>query len=195
MATIYKTLHTTTLSEDAPLDRPQQVMARAVKLSDPATSVVTDLSRVAAITIDPFASLDDANARMIAAGVRLLFVTDQAARVVGIITSRDLAGDRAINYVKEHGGTRADITVRDIMTPRLKIEVLDGAEIEKARVGDIVETLKRMGRQHALVIRKTGEGRSRITGVISSTQISKQTGEDFSTAGVAGSMAELAART
>jgi CBS-domain-containing membrane protein len=194
MAPNYKVLNTTTLSEQTALDRPRQALPETVELDDPAMNVITDLSRVAAMTIDPFSSIDDANERMIANKVRLLFVTDQQDQVTGIITSRDLAGDRAITYLQEHGGRREDIMVRDIMTPRHRIEVLDHDEVKKARVGDLVETLKRMGRQHALVIRTGEDGANHITGVISTTQISKQTGIDISTAGMAGSMADLAAR-
>jgi len=189
----YRILETVTLAEETALDRPRQEMAEAVALGEPAMTVVTDLSKVAAMTINPCASMDNASERMIASNVRLLFVTDQYYKVMGLVTSRDLMGDRAIQYMQEHGGKREDIMVRDIMTPRHKIEALHLEDVKNARVGDIVETLRRMGRQHALVLARDETG-SRIAGVISTTQVTKQTGEEISVAGVASTIADLAAR-
>lgn len=189
----YRILETSTLGEETALDRPRQELPATVSLADPAMKVVTDLSKVAAMTINPCASMNNASERMIASNVRLLFVTDQYYNVMGIITSRDLMGDRAIQYIQEHGGKREDIMVRDIMTPRHKIETLSMEDVEQARVGDVVETLRRMGRQHALVMQRDEKG-ARICGVISTTQVSKQIGEEISIAGVASTIADLAAR-
>jgi CBS domain containing-hemolysin-like protein len=191
----YRTLDTHTLPGDTALDRPRQEMRESVKLSDPALHVVTDLSKVAAMTINPCASIDNASERMIASNVRLLFVTDQYFNVMGLITARDITGERAVLYMQEHGGKREDIMVRDIMTPRHRIEVLDYEDVAQAKVGDVVETLRRLGRQHALVM-KRGEGEQidRISGIISTTQVAKQTGEDISVIGLPTSIADLAAQ-
>ena len=191
----YHTLDTHTLPGDTALDRPRQEMRESVKLSDPALHVVTDLSKVAAMTINPCASIDNASDRMIASNVRLLFVTDQYFNVMGLITARDISGERAVLYMQEHGGKRDDIMVRDIMTPRHRIEVLDYEDVAQARVGDIVETLRRLGRQHALVM-KRGEGEEidRISGIISTTQVAKQTGEEIAVIGLPTTIADLASR-
>jgi CBS domain containing-hemolysin-like protein len=189
----YNTLETITLADETALDRPRQEMQESVGLNESAMKVVTDFSKVAAMAINPCASMDNASERMIASNVRLLFVTDQYYKIMGLVTSRDLMGDRAIKYMQEHGGKREDIMVRDIMTPRHHIDALDIEDVRNARVGDIVETLRRMGRQHALVVSRDGNG-SRIAGVISTTQVSKQTGVEISVAGVASTLADLAAR-
>jgi len=189
----YNTLESITLCDETSLDRPRQEVAESVSLGEPAMKVVTLLSKVAAMTINPCASMENASERMIASNVRLLFVTDQYYNVMGLVTSRDLLGERAIQYMQEHGGKREDIMVRDIMTPRHKLEALKLEDVEKSRVGDIVETLRRSGRQHALVMAK-GEKGCRVAGIISTTQVSKQTGEDISIAGVASTLADLAAR-
>ncbi len=189
----YSELDTITLTEETALDRPRQDVEESVSLGEPAMKVVTDLSKVAAMTINPCASMENASERMIASNVRLLFVTDQYYNVMGLVTSRDLMGDRAIKYMQEHGGKREDIMVRDIMTPRHHIDALDIEDVRNARVGDIVETLRRMGRQHALVVSRDDNG-SRIAGVISTTQVTKQAGVEISVAGVASTLADLAAR-
>lgn len=190
----YRLLDMHALDGETALDRPRQEMRESVDLNDPALEVVTNLSKVAAMTINPCASMDNANERMIAANVRLLFVTDQYYNVMGLVTARDITGERAILYIQEHGGRREDIMVRDIMTPRHKIEALDYNDLVSAKVGDVVETLRRSGRQHAVVM-KRGEGSniSRIAGVISTTQVINQTGQQINVIGLPTTIADLAA--
>lgn len=191
----FHTLESHTLSGETALERPRQELAKHVSLNAPATTVVTDLSQVAAMTIGPCASIDEANQRMISANVRLLFVTDERYQVMGLITARDINGERAVRYMQEHGGKRSEIMVRDIMTPRHRVEVLEHNDLLEARVGDIVETLRRLGRQHALVIKRgDGDSPDRISGIISTTQVAKQTGESIESLGLATSIAELASQ-
>lgn len=190
----YRILDTHALDGETALDRPLQNMRESVGLNDPALEVVTNLSKVAAMTINPCASMDNANERMIAANVRLLFVTDQYYNVMGLVTARDITGERAVLYMQEHGGRREDIMVRDIMTPRHKIEALDYDELVTAKVGDIVETLRRIGRQHALVMKRGEDANiSRIAGVISTTQVIQQTGQQINVIGLPTTIADLAA--
>ncbi|MCW8957534.1 MAG: hypothetical protein OQL21_00655, partial [Gammaproteobacteria bacterium] len=131
--------------------------------------------------------------RMIASSVRLLLVTDQANAILGIITSTDLQGDRPVKYLQEVGGKREDIYLRDIMTPADRIEVLYMVDVENARVGHIVETLKRVGRQHALVIDLDDDRQQVVRGLFSTKQISKQLGINIDPTEVAKTFAELEA--
>ena len=191
----YKTLNSKTLNAQTTFQRPAQALPESVTMDSPAIDVMTDLSKVAALAIDPRASLEQAEQRMITAGVRLLFVVNQYQHVTGIITSRDLDGDRVMRSLSEAGGRRQDLTVNEIMTPQRQIEVLEMGDVATSRVGDLVATLKHMGRQHALVVEVDREDRQRIRGVLSTTQIGKQLGESIDTADRAGSVAELAAIT
>ena len=187
----YKAMTSRTLDTEVGYQHPYQDLPDKVSMDDPATHAMTDLSKVAALTINPCASLDNASERMIASNVRLLFVTNQYYHVMGIITSNDLAGSKAMNYLKEMGGKREEIMVRDLMTPQHQIEVLDMAEVSRAKIGDLVTTLKRMGRQHALVVEYDSDNKQVIRGVLSANQLGKQLGTDISTADVAGSFADL----
>ena len=194
MSVTYRTLESATLGTEVPFQRPSQTLPTTVAMNDPALSVMTDLSQVSAMTISPCASLDEAHERMVATAVRLLFVTNQFNHVIGIVTSKDLSGEKMISYLNEVGGKRADIMVRDLMTPQHRIEVMSYEDLAKARVGDLVETLKRMGRQHALVVETDSDELESIRGVLSATQIGKQLGVTIDTSDVAGSFAALAAR-
>ncbi len=193
MKTNFKALNSSTLGTEVPFQRPSQTLPDSVKLEDSALQVMTDLNKVSAMTISPCANLDEAGERMIATSVRLLFVANQFNHVIGIVTSTDLNGQKMISYLNEVGGKREDVMVRDLMTPQHRIEVMEYAEVSKAKVGDLVETLKRMGRQHALVVETTDSGSS-IRGVLSATQIGKQLGIDINTMDVRGSFAALARR-
>jgi hypothetical protein len=122
-----------------------------LRLDSPAVEVMTDLRKVPALTIGAGASIAEANRVMIARSVRALFVTDDAR----------------------------DLLVHAIMTPADRLEVLDLRDLEHARVGDVVATLKFSGRQHALVAETLGgeaSGPQTICGIISLTQIGRRLG-------------------
>ena len=150
-----------------------------VQLNSPATEVMTDLRRVSAVTIDRDTSIDEANQTMIARGVRALFVVDQAHQMFGIITSTDILGERPIQFARERGVRRGEVVVRDIMTPADRLEILDFHDVQRARVGDVVATLRLAGRHHALVVEAIkGAPNSELTvrGIFSLTQIARQLG-------------------
>jgi hypothetical protein len=79
------------------------------------------------------------------------------------------------------------------MTPREKLEVLCMDDVQKARVGDIVTTLKTHGRQHALVVDRTEDRSQMLRGMFSVTQIGKQMGSSLETIAVARTFAEIGA--
>lgn len=172
---------------------PPQRLPEKVTADSPALDVMTDFSKVAAITMTPFASLDEAEQRMIASHVRLLFVTDHANSILGVITANDLLGDRPVKYLQEVGGRRSDIELSDIMTSSDQIEVLYLVDVENATVGDIIETLKKVGRQHAMVVDLDEEKNQVVRGLFSTTQIGRQLGVTIEATGVAKTFAELEA--
>lgn len=117
---------------------------------------------------------------MIAHRVRALFVVDDGTSVLGIVTSTDISGERPMQLAQQRGMRRDEVPVGDAMTPA---ELLDAVELEdvlQARVGDIVESLKRAGRQHLLVIESAAASATTAThairGVFSLTQIARQLG-------------------
>jgi len=189
----YRALPITMIETDVSYHKPRQQFRERVTLDDPALEVMTDFTKVTAISINPCATLQQARERMLSSGVHMLFVTNQYHEVMGLLTTNDLTGPKPMQAVTENGGRMEDLMVRDIMTPRLKLEAIDIEEIQHARVGDLVETLKRMGRQHALVVeRLPGSGRQIIRGVLSTSQIGKQLGYEIQSSHMAGNIAELA---
>lgn len=165
-----------------------------VTLASSALCVMTDFRRVPVATIGPEATLNQATEQMIAKGVRLLIVVDDARRVRGLITARDTQGERPVQMVNERGMRHEDLRVRDLMAPIDDVDLLDMQRVMQADVADIIATLKDWGRQHALVGQTDpATGETRIRGMFSATQIGRQLGVQVQTFDVARTFAEIQA--
>ena len=147
-----------------------------VTLEDSAFSVITDFSHIRPFSTTGDANINEINIKMIACGVRLLFVADHDEVLLGLVTYNDIFGEKPLQYIREHGGKREDILARDIMTPLHQLEALQLSDILTARVGDIVATFKSTGRQHILVCEDQPDGSQVIKGLFSSTQIGNRLG-------------------
>ncbi|MFC1602953.1 CBS domain-containing protein [Pseudomonadota bacterium] len=187
----YRKLPDTTLPEGTPVYQLDRVVRGTLQLGNPAVDVMTDLKQVKAITVSNQLTIDEALQRMVSAGVRLLLVMDSDNATMGVITARDINGEKPVIYASKEQVSRDQMRVSNIMTPREKIEVLQMSDVEKARVGDIVTTLRDAGRQHALVIEDDANGNPIVRGIFSITLIGRMLGLDIQPTGVVQSFAEL----
>lgn len=161
--------------------RPRQELPDRVKLTSPAVDSMTDLRQVAPLMVSLTTPLDMALERMIKGGVRLLLVADTDGKVQGVLTSRDVQGEKPMKILEKTGGTRKDLAVGDIMTTKSKLEVLMMSDVLRAKVGDIIATLRQVDRQHALVVDTDPHtGELAVRGIFSLAQIGKQLGLDIS---------------
>lgn len=192
MATAFQTLPVTLAPANTGLIHPSQTLPESVSMQGPAIDAMTDLSRMAAVVVESNLPFEKAEERMRNARVRLLFVLNENGEVLGLITLNDLKGMRPMRFQQQMGVSRSEVLVRDVMTPREKLETLTMTEVAEARVGDIIETLKRTGRQHALVIERTPKGPA-IRGIFSARQIGRQLGVQIDTSGIAWTFSELEA--
>jgi CBS-domain-containing membrane protein len=200
----YAALPIRELGANAGFRRPTQPQAARVTPDAPALQVMTDLTRVAPATIRPQAPLAGANQFMITRGVRLLLVVDELENVLGLITATDLLGERPMLVATQRGLRRDELSVADVMTPAEYIEVIALADVEGARVGHVLATLRRAGRQHALVIDhdvvaatrplEAPSRRSMVRGIFSISQIARQLGVNLPAGGeVARTFSEIEA--
>lgn len=165
---------------------------RRLTPASPALEAMTDLAQVDAVRVAPGLPIDAAVERMKVAGVRLLFVNNPADELIGVITSRDIEGEKPVRFQHETGVGRGEVLVRDIMTPRDQLDALQLDDVQRARVGDIVATLRHLGRQHALVVERDG-GRERVRGLFSVSRIARQLGVALDVGETAHTFAEIGA--
>ena len=151
---------------------PEQQNPARVSIEDSALSVMTDLSRVSAVVIGPTDTIDEALTRMKQRGVRALLVIDGQRRLLGLVTTYDILGEKPMRFVEAHGVRHEEIIVQDVMTPGDELEAIDFGDVRAAKVGHIVATLRQSGRRHALVTDPDG----RLRGIFSATQIARQLG-------------------
>lgn len=193
MITQYNPLKSAPLKAGSSFVRPAQTLPEHVKLSSPATDVMTDLTKVSVVSVRAKTSMDKANAKMIKYGVRMLLVLDDNEQIDGLITASDILGEKPMRFLQSMGGTHADITVRDIMTPQSEMEVLDVEAVKKAKVGDVTLTLKAANRQHTLVTSTAPDGAQKVCGLFSITQIARQLGAQVQSFEAARTFAEIEA--
>ena len=132
--------------------RPPERRAHQITLDSPATETMTDFSSVFAETIGPDVPMDEANQLMIKRGIGLLLVIGATNHVIGLLSARDIIGEKPMQYIQEHGGRHEDICVRDIMTPHDSLPTITMATVAHARVGNIVTTLKMAASRNDLSI-------------------------------------------
>ena len=163
-----------------------------VTLDSPALDVMTDLTRVKAATIAPEQTLQQAEQTMIYQGVRMLFVVSQMPTLEGLITSTDLSGERPMSLVHARNLRFDEIRVADVMTELSMLDAIDYDTMGSASVSNVVATLKRVGRNHLLVVQAASHGAPRrVRGVISRSQVERQLGQLIDVAPVASNFSEV----
>lgn len=206
----FHTLPIRSLAVDTVVFRSLQGVSGAVEMEGPALSVMTDLKKVKVFTVTPEITIDDTLQKMIHAEVRLLIVTGASDALLGVISATDIMGERPISVSSAERIPHNEIRVEQIMTPREHLEALRIKDVEDARVGDIVATLRDAGRQHAIVVDdnpdteilrdmrhehavvlKRRAGNEFLRGIFSLTQIARQLGVSIEPGGRAQTFAEL----
>ena len=148
-----------------------------VGAESPAIEAMTDFLRVNVVHIESSASIVEANARMISRGVRLLIVSDADDRVEGLITAHDILGEKPMQVAQARGCKRSELLVADLMTPVASVDTLYLNEVMNARVIDILDALKQLGRQHIMVEDvDPATGLPRVRGLFSATHIGRLLG-------------------
>ncbi len=148
-----------------------------VGAESPAIEAMTDFLRVNVVHIESSASIVEANARMISRGVRLLIVSTADDQVEGLITARDILGEKPLQVAQARGCKRSELLVADLMTPVASVDTLYLNEVMNARVIDILNALKQLGRQHIMVEDvDPANGLPRVRGLFSATHIGRLLG-------------------
>ena len=189
---LYPALRTFPLERNTTIAQADPSSNVPVTLDSPALEVMTDLTRVKAATTQPTTSLRQAEQIMIYQGVRMLFVVTDMPSIEGLITTADLRGDRQMRIVHERNVTYDDLNVADVMTELAALDAVDYAQVSVETVGSAIATLKRLGRNHLLVVEKESpRSPRRVRGVISRSQIERQLGTAIDLTPIASSFSEI----
>ena len=163
--------------------------AAPVTLDSPALDVMTDLTKVKAATISPDRTLRQAEQAMIHQGVRMLFVVDEMPLLLGLITSTDLRGERQMSVGQARQLRFDEMRVADVMTALTLLDAIPYERLGHANVGNLVATLRDVGRNHLLVVERGSP--PRIRGVVSRSQIERQLGRPIEVSEVPTNFAEV----
>jgi hypothetical protein len=152
---------------------PPQSLRRALA-TEPAVRVMTDFMRDLPFTVPADRLIDDALRDMMVAAVRALFVV-RADRVVGLVTSYDIQGERPLQFLAASGFSRHDeIVVGHIMTPWVEVPKLDMTWVSGVQVAAVDRYFQRTFVSHAAVIERGDGGEEIIRGLFSRTRIDRQ---------------------
>jgi CBS domain-containing protein len=153
----------TTKFREAVLPRRSVADGQFLDPGDPAIHAITDFTREHPVTVDEDRQIDDALHDMIHLGVRAMLVVREQ-RVLGLITSYDIQGERPLQFLQTSTYTRhQDIRVGHIMTPWDKLLAVEWESIQSARAGDLLHVLEEAGITHLLVIEA---GKKNITPIV-----------------------------
>lgn len=187
----FTALPTHTFSGAARLCPPDPLATRETRDS-PALRVMTDLTQVDPVVIEPQASMEAAHDMMLQRGVRLLLALDADGTLAGLITANDILGEKPLHLVHDRRIRHSDILVADVMTPAARLDAFDWKAVQAARVGNVVARLQQARRQHALVTQHV-DGQTLVRGIFSLSQIARQLGMPLQLPEGASSFAEIEA--
>ena len=151
-----------------PLDVPA-----VIHLEDPAYFVMNDFKLVAPRVIGAKKFLGDAEDLMEGSRSHLLLVEGEHDKIIGIVRSQDIYGNKPQLLVSEHGVEHEKISVEMIMTPLESILSLSTETLRHAKVGHILQTFAKHNCAYALVYEDSAHAPS-LCGSFSKSQIDKK---------------------
>ncbi len=147
--------------------------------ADPAIRVMTDL-RFGPVSVTAHdITIGAALASMKDAGVRFLFVLDEAGSLIGSVSSYDIQGEKPLQFMQTSSGDRGwnDVQVRDVMVPLASWQVLDFGAVSRLSVNDVVVLLVHAGKRHLVVVEGTKSGASQVVrGIFSASRVQRLLG-------------------
>lgn len=164
----YRELHTLLLDESDQIIYPDQ--AADFTLDTPAIELLTDFFRVQPFVMELNVPVNEARNMMKKVHVRSVLVIDSDKKFRGLLTIADLESRAAMSIATTSGVSLKDITIREVMTPRDRLKAIPHAQLETAKIGDVLQTLRHEGTPHILVV----DAHNSIRGVISSSDIARK---------------------
>jgi CBS domain-containing protein len=150
--------------------------ANRIQLHEPAVNAMNDFSRQYPVTVDEDRQIGVALSDMARLGVRSLLVVNEL-KVVGLITSYDIEGERPIQYIQQfHDVRRNEVLVGQVMTRWHDLVTLSWPAVKSARVTDVLQALRDTNLMHLLAVDTESDGSTCVRGLFSRARIERQLG-------------------
>lgn len=146
-------------------------IAEIYDLDTPALHVLTDFLQTQPLMLEQQVGLEEAVTVMRKTHVRSVIVTDDKETFLGLLTLADLESRKVLSIASSMGTERANLSIRDIMTPREALCGVAYKEICRSRIGDLLNTLEHQGKQHMLVV---DTEKQQIRGLISASDLARR---------------------
>ncbi len=151
-------------------------LGNRIQLYDPAVNAMNDFSRQHPVTVDEDRQIGAALNDMARLGVRAMLVVNEL-KVVGLITSYDIEGERPIQYIQQfHDVRRNEVQVGQVMTRWHDLVTLSWPAVKSARVVDVLQALRDTNLMHLLVVDAESDGSTCVRGLFSRARIERQLG-------------------
>tara|TARA_R110000850_G_scaffold6139_29_gene24313 strand:- start:4353 stop:4982 length:630 start_codon:yes stop_codon:yes gene_type:complete len=158
-----------------------------IQMSSPADKVFLDFDSRQPMVLEQGVSVDDAAYLMRITHAKIKLIVDRDKKLLGIVSLRDIDSVKVLATASAMGVARVDLTVKDIMTPTVRLQGIDRKVLSRSSISDLVEALEFEGQRFLLVL----DENERICGLISADEIAHRLGRHLDIEPVAHSFNEV----
>jgi CBS domain-containing protein len=177
------------VSMDSNLNKPRPV--GLLHLEDPATEVYVDFAESRCRAVSQSDKLEYAEYILQRDRSHELIVEDNDRHVVGILSTTDVIGPKALTAASKQRVAHDELLVKAVMTPLEQIPVIDNGILVHAKIGNIIKTMNENKAKFLLVVKESDDGHE-LCGLFSLLSISQQLHRDVAkAAGIPESILEL----
>jgi CBS domain containing-hemolysin-like protein len=143
-------------------------------VESPALESIADFKQYKPQMIDAYLKVSDAAVMMQVEDIKMKMVVDQKREFIGILDSDHLSAQSVFLRQINLGVKYDELLVKDVMCPRAQMLAMDYAQLQVAKIADVVALLKKSHQEYLLVVDKETH---QIRGVISSRDLARRLGE------------------
>lgn len=158
-----------------------------IQMSSPADKVFLDFDSRQPMVLEQGVSVDDAAYLMRITHAKIKLIVDRDKQLLGIVSLRDIDSVKVLATASAMGVARVDLTVKDIMTPTVRLQGIERKVLSRSTISDLVEALEFEGQRFLLVL----DENERICGLISADEIAHRLGRHLDIEPVAHSFNEV----
>jgi CBS domain-containing protein len=140
-----------------------------VDIHSSAENVINDITCIIPQMIAPDTGIDEALKVMRLSNRKSTLYIGTGTKLLGVTSGFTLVSRVVLMIANRKGITRAELTLADIMSPVFKMPALRKSHVQRACIGDIKQTMHKLGEAHIQVV----DEYNKICGVISSTDIGR----------------------